>query len=260
LIGCATAGSDAGGPDAFPGRNDAAPEDDAMPMSDPDAGPSACAQALQSISFDFEGGAEGFVHNQMPDFDDGGVSWTYDHWEVGSANTTCPSGSSCWGTNLDDNYVQCGRAYLVSPPMDLSACGTAGQDVNLLLQHNYDFWTGNFGGTTWFDGGLIEISSDGTNWQAANVIFPGTIDINPEQTSSFRCVDRNNFYVDGKSGYTGSSGGWVNENIPIPASMLSVTFQVRFVYGAGVSSQTTDQNQSMLGTEPGWYIDNLRFQ
>jgi hypothetical protein len=42
--------------------------------------------------------------------------------------------------------------------------------------------------------------------------------------------------------------------------MASVTFQIRFVYGAGVSSQTTDQNQSMLGTAPGWFIDNLRFQ
>lgn len=261
-LSCATADGGEGTPDAFPGRTDGAPgEADAGPNIEPDAGgPSACDLKLQTLGFDFEGSDEGFVHNQMPGFDDGGVSWTFDHWENGSASTTCPSGASCFGTNLDGNYIQCQRAYLVSPPIDLSDCGTAGQDLTLTFKHNYDFWTGDFGGTTWFDGGLIEVSSNGTTWVSANVVFPGTIDINPDMTSSFACVDKNNFYVDGKSGYVGTSGGWVTENIEIPSSIASVTFQFRFVYASGVSSQTTDQAQSMLGTEPGWFIDDIAFQ
>lgn len=259
-MGCASAGGGDGEPDAFPGRADGAPEDDAGPNIVPDAGPSACDLQLQSLGFDFETGAEGFVHNQMQGFNDGGVTWTFDHWEVGSANTTCPSGTDCFGTNLDGNYIQCQRAYLVSPPIDLSACGTAAQDVTMQFQHNYDFWTDAFGGTTWFDGGLLEVSSNGTDWVAANVVFPGTIDINPQMTSSFKCIDENNFYVDGRDGYVGSSGGWVNETVVIPSSIASVTFQFRFVYASGVSSQTTNQVESMSGTEPGWYVDDIRFQ
>ncbi len=226
----------------------------------PDAAPSACESALSALHFDFEGGAEGFVHGPMPEVVGSGVTWTFDHWEQGAANTTCPSGSKCWGTNLDGNYIQCQRAYLVSTPIDLSACATEERDLQLVFKNNYDFWTGSFNAKTWFDGGLIEISRDGTNWQAASTSYPGTIDINPDMGGSFACVESNNFYVDGKAGFVGSSGGWVSQTVDVPFAMASVTFQVRFVYGAGVSSQTTDQNQSMLGTRPGWFIDDLRFQ
>lgn len=261
-MSCASARGGDGEPDAFPGRSDGAPEADAAPFDEPDAGPSACDLQLQSLSFDFEGSDEGFVHAPMPIAAGSGVTWTFDHWERGSASasTTCPSGNGCFGTNLGGNYIQCQRAYLVSPPVDLSACGTAGQEVTLSLQHNYDFWTGAFGGTTWFDGGLIEVSSNGSTWTPANVLFPGTIDINPEMTSSYTCIENDMFYVDGKSGYVGSSGGWVTENITIPSSLASVTFQFRFVYASGVSSQTTDQEQSKLGTRPGWFVDDIRFQ
>jgi len=257
LASCATAGGE-GQPDAYPGRNDGGLEIDAD-VGQPDAGPTACTTTLQSLAFDFEGGAEGFVHGDMPEVVGSGVDWTFDHWEVGSANTTCPSGQGCWGTNLDNNYIQCQRAYLVSPPIDLSDCGQSGTNVTLSFQHNYDFWTGPFGGSTWFDGGFIEITSDGTNWQPAGVLYPGMVLINPDQTSSFECIEKNNFYVHNKSGYVGASGGWVTEAVEIPAAMASVTFQIRFVYGAGVSSQTTSQNGSMAGTRPGWYIDDFQF-
>ena len=261
MLSCATADGIAE-PDAYPGRDSGAPESDAQPIDAPfDAGMSACESRLQGLGFDFEGGAEGFVHGDMPEVASSSATWTFDHWEVGNASaaTTCASGQSCWGTNLSGNYIQCQRAYLVSPPIDLSSCGTAGQDVTLQFQHNYDFWTGSFEGTTWFDGGRVEITSNGTSWQSATLLYPGTIDINPEQ-DSYACVEKNGFYVDGKSGYVGSSGGWVNESITIPAALASVTFQIRFVYGAGVSSQTTDQIASMAGTAPGWFIDDLRFQ
>ncbi len=116
-------------------------------------------------------------------------------------------------------------------------------------------------GSTWFDGGLIEVSSNGTTWVSAKVVFPGTIDTNPDiDPPSYECVDKNNFYVDGKGGYVGSSGGWVTESVTIPAALASSTFQLRFVYASGVSSQTTNQAESMNGTEPGWFIDDLTLQ
>jgi hypothetical protein len=261
-LSCATANGNDGSPDAFPGRgDDGGSEVDAGDIVLPDAGPSACTLALEALSFGFESGAQGFVHGPMQAaIDSGNTTWNFDHWENGGADVTCPAGSNCFGTNLTGNYIQCQRAYLVSPTIDLSACGTMGQNVTMQFQHNYDFWTGPYGGTTWFDGGLVEVSKDGTNWVAANIVFPGTIDINPQRTSSYKCVEENNFYVDGKSGYTASSGGWVNESFTIPASLASVTFQVRFVYASGVSSETTNQADSMDGTEPGWYVDDISFQ
>ena len=216
---------------------------------------SACEVSLQSKVFDFES-AEGFVHSKMPEVDAYG-GWTFDHWERGSANVTCPSGQECWGTNLDGNYVQCQRAYLVSPKIDLGAC--AGEDVQLLFEHYYDFWTDTVGGPVFYDGGLIEISPDGTTWSSASLAYPGTITINPEINSS-ACYEKNNFYVNGKSGFVGSSSGWVSASIVIPASMTTATFQVRFVYGTGVSFDTTSETTSMQNSAPGWYVDNLRFQ
>ncbi len=259
-VACATADTSLDEPDAFPSRTDGGSVADAAPAPDA-SGTSACDLALESLGFDFEGSAQGFVHDQMPEVAGSGVSWTFDHWEQGSASggVSCDAGE-CFGTNLDDNYIQCQRAYLVSPPIDLSACAADSQDVSVLFEHQFDFWTGSFGGTTWFDGGLVEISGDGTTWQSATLLYPGTIDINPEMTSSYACVEPDNFYVDGKDGYVGSSGGWKSESFVIPAALATVTFQMRFVYGAGVSSQTADQAESMNGTAPGWYVDSIGFQ
>jgi len=261
VAGCAVADSNTDVPDAFPSRPDGGGTgSDAMPQPPDAGGPSACDMALQNLRFDFEGGAQGFVHNRMPEVASSTVNWTFDHWEQGaaSAGIACNSGQECFGTNLDGNYIQCQRAYLVSPPVDLSSCAAESRDLSVLFEHRYDFWTGNEGGPK-FDGGLVEISGDGTNWQSATLLYPGTIDINPA-ISSASCVEQNNFYASGKSGYVGTSGGWKNESFSIPSSLQTVTFQVRFVYAAGVSSQTTDQVQSMLGTASGWFVDNLRFE
>tara|TARA_R110002096_G_scaffold299503_2_gene493982 strand:+ start:55981 stop:56820 length:840 start_codon:yes stop_codon:yes gene_type:complete len=260
LVACATADEDLGIPDAFPTRTDGnAGVFDAGPR--PDANISgACDQALANLRFDFESGAQGFVHGPMPVAVNSGANWTFDHWEQGAvtAGRTCISGQECFGTNLDGNYIQCQRAYLVSPTIDLSDCAAASRDVSFHFQHNYNFWTGNQGGQK-FDGGLIEISADGTNWQSATLLYPGTIAVNPN-IGSFECVEKDNFYVHGKDGYVGTSNGWLSESFIIPQELASVTFQVRFVYASGVSSETSDQNESMAGTKPGWFIDNLRFQ
>ncbi len=257
---CATADTASDQADAFPTRTDGSPAVDATPAPDAN-GTSACDLALQSLSFGFEGSAQGFVHDRMPEVAGSSVNWTFDHWEQGSASggVSCAAGE-CFGTNLAGNYIQCQRAYLVSPPIDLSACAAESQDVSIFFEHRFDFWTGSFGGSTWFDGGLVEISADGTSWQPATLLYPGTIDINPEMTSSYSCVEKDNFYVDGKDGYVGSSGGWKSESFVVPAALATVTFQMRFVYSAGVSSQTADQAESMNGTAPGWYVDSIRLQ
>ncbi|MBL4634383.1 MAG: hypothetical protein JKY56_10955 [Kofleriaceae bacterium] len=229
--------------------------------ADANVGQALCAAALETLRFDFEGSAQGFVHGKQSEVI-GESGWTFDHWEQGPASgtTICPSGNECWGTNLSGNYIQCQRAYLVSPQIDLSACGSREIEPRILLEHNYSFWFGQANGGQRFDGGIIEISGDGSTWQRVNLNYPGTIDINPNLGSSYACVEQDNFYVDGQPGFVGTSGGWVTESFTVPFSLATVSFQIRFLYAAGVSSQTTDQTQSMSGTAPGWYLDNLRFQ
>lgn len=220
----------------------------------------ACTQAIAELAFDFEGGTQGFIHDRMPEVEGSGTTWTFDHWQHGGpTGLSCSSGSSCWGTNLTGNYIQCGRGFLRSPTIDLSDCAAETRDVEIAFDHNYDFWTGDWNSATWFDGGIVEISSDGTSWTALDMTYPGTVTINPSMTVSYACVESSSFYVHGKSGFVGSSSGWVTATATIPAALLAEPIYVRWSYSAGVSSQTTSESQSMNATRPGWYIDNLRF-
>lgn len=244
-------------PDAFPQRPDGEPGPDATPLPDAEVN-DACSLALQALAYDFEAGAQGFVHAPIAELGNNPPAWPYDPWELGSPTSpACPSGSQCWGTEHDKNYAQCQRAYLLSPVIDLSDCGQVGQDIQLNFQHNYDFWSGG-GGNGWNDGGRVEISANGDDWQAANLSFPGTIGINPD-LNGFYCIG-DDFYLDGKSGYVNSSAGWVSESFIIPAAMATVTFQVRFIYSSGVSSETINADQSRAATAPGWHVDDLSFQ
>ena len=62
----------------------------------------------------------------MPEIAGPEVDWNFDDWEHGTASNVgpgaCHGGTGCWATRLDNNYIACQRAYLVSPPIDLSDC------------------------------------------------------------------------------------------------------------------------------------------
>ncbi|MBI5534697.1 MAG: hypothetical protein HY898_18370 [Deltaproteobacteria bacterium] len=222
----------------------------------PDTG-SPCQQALAAYVWDFET-AGGWSHAKM---DGVSGSWTFDSWERGVASSgpgSCHGGTQCYATNLDNNYIQCQRAALRSPSINLTAC--AQTEIKLVFWHWYDFWTGTYGGSTWYDGGTVEFSSDGgTSWAVApGVTFPGTITINPDMGSSYACLSPNSFHVDGLAGYTQASGsGWAKVEMAIPQSFRSSQFMVRFAYGTGVSYQTTNETTSMQHAKPGWYVDDV---
>jgi hypothetical protein len=218
---------------------------------------SECSDALAALRYDFEGSDQGFTHRRMD-----GVSgtWTFDHWERGTATSgpgSCHAGSGCWATNLDGNYISCQRAELVSPQVDLSAC--AGTDVKLVFYHHYDFWTASYNGSIWYDGGLVEING-GTGWAAPALTYPGTIRINPRMGLGYECLSSSGFYVHNKPGYVGANTGWERVEVSIPAAYLTDRFQVRFAYATGVSAQTSNQTTSMLYTRPGWYIDDVTLE
>jgi len=270
LCGCATGtpggidASGSGGVDASDRVDggvvaDARVIDAAAPADAPGTDP-ACAIAIAQLAYDWESGDQGWVHDVMPAVDPPPVSWTFDHWERGTPThgPPCNGGTACWATNLDNNYIQCQRAYLRSPSMNLSAC--ADTDVSLVFNHAFDFWTGTWDSQTWYDGGMVELSGDGTTWQAASISYPGTILINPDQGSSYTCVEGSSFYVHNTPGFVSANGGWQQVAIPIPPALRTASFQVRFLYASGVSWQTTDEITSMDHTRAGWYIDDVSVQ
>ena len=259
LIGCASAGdADVAPVDAPPGGNPDGPPEN------PDAPPnSACDNKLGMLGVDFESGATGWSHAVMDGAEDEGVTWPFDEWQHGTATsvgpTMCHQGTKCWGTHLTKNYTSCERAELKSPTFDLSSC--TGRDVKLSFWTWHSFWTGSYNGKTWYDGGLVEISTNGTSWTAVTPTpaYPGTLDINPNMGGSYSCVLEDGFYADGKLGFVGNGNGWKLITIPIPANMLTATFQLRFVYASGVSNQSTNAETNRGFTAPGWYIDELAF-
>jgi hypothetical protein len=223
-----------------------------------DAAPTACQASLAAAKFDFESGAQGWTHLVMDDAQPENPSWPFDAWGEGAAGNTlgCHTGS-CFATSPTENYVQCGRAELRSPAIDLSKCASAAS-VTVTFQHAWQFWTGSYGGTIWFDGGIVEISGDGgQSWQAASGLTTnGTIKINPAR-GQYACVLPDAFHVDGQAGFTAASSGWQSGSVAVPAALRTSQFMIRFAYGAGVSSATSDPNASKAHTGPGWHVDDI---
>ena len=233
------------------GPVDASPGDSATDAGD------ACTEALAKIAFDFEAGAQSWTHGNSD-----GVSpppvWPFDPWLQGTATngTACKAGK-CFGTDLTQNYAQCHRGFVMSPPINLSAC--KGRSVSLVFQHSYGFWTGLYNGQTWFDGGVVEVSADGTTWQVPTGPYPGTVKINPDRGLSYACVQKDAFGVHNKQGFVGQQAATVKAELAIPAAAVSATTQLRFSTAAGVSSQNSTADLSRPLTDFGWRIDDIGF-
>lgn len=244
---------------------DTGPRDGGTPDTGPrDAGPrdagvsAACQSALAAARYGFESGTDGFTHVIL---DGQSGSWPFDPWARGTPSAgprACGTGSACFGTGMTQNYAQCGRAALVSPAIDLRAC--AGQTLRLQFQQWYAFWTGVYGGTTWTDGGLVEISTNGgTTWTPVSASYPGTVRINPNRGSGFACLAPNSFHVHNQPGYVGTARTWAPVDVTLPASATASTIRIRFAWSSGVSSETTTADTSRGATEPGWFVDDIRF-
>jgi hypothetical protein len=245
----------------FPGHtppDGSVADGDAGPDPDADGPSEACAQALAAAAFDFEAGPADWTHDLMPEIEGTIVDWNFDDWEHGTATNVgpaaCHSGTGCWATQLDNYYIACQRAYLISPAIDLSAC--AGEEVALTWFHAYDFWSGEWADQTWFDGGLVELSIDGASWMSPpGLDHPGTIAINPRKGIN-ECIESDNFYVDGKPGFIGANAGWEEVKLAIPADLVTAGLLVRFAYSSGVILQSGTQNPDNF-SNAGWYIDDV---
>ncbi len=249
---------------------DAPPDPDAFVPPDPDAGPPApdaappadpCRDSLAAATYTFEGGPEGWVH-AVSDGAEGAANWPFDPWELGAPRSGpggCAEGASCWGTDLDDNVVQCQRAELVSPLIDLRAC--AGREVELVFDHWYAFLSFTVDGVPYADGGVVEGGAVGQDWHALDPLAaPGGVSINPDLGGSYRCVRPDDFHVDGQRGYSGSSDGWVEARHSLGGDHAVDQIRVRFAFATGVSLRSTDPAESRAEQLAGWYVDHVRFE
>lgn len=233
------------------------PEEDGgtTPKNDSGTG-SQCATALAAITFDFTAD-QGWTH-AVSDNAQGAATWPFDEWSRGTSTSLACPGGGCFGFKLSQNYAQCSRGELVSPKINLSAC--SGSKVALSFKHAFSFWTGSYNGTTWYDGGIVEISGDdGASWSVPTATYPGTVKINPNRGASYACVLPTTFHVSDKPGFVGAATTPATFEIELPAAAITDKFRVRFAQAAGVSSQTTSAETSRGSTAPGWRIDDVHF-
>jgi hypothetical protein len=165
-------------------------------------------------------------------------------WECG-ATTDYAGGpgigeTGVWGTNLDGPYANSEGSTLTSPVFDLSD-GCMGEEATMTIRHWYDFE----GGGSNADGGLVQVSTNGTNWTTLAPVAGSMYGANTLGAGS--CGP-----VHGAQGFSGQSPDesmWVESVFDVSAYVDSETVQFRFVFGSDGS-----------GTVGGWYIDRFTIQ
>ena len=169
----------------------------------------------EPLYIDFEADDGGFV----PDPTTGAWEWGTPTWGPSAAH----SGVNCWGTDLDDDYVNDADWKLI---YDISSYSSLITEID--FYHWYDMEN------SW-DGGNISVSTDGgTNWI---IVYPdGGYD------------DNSIFGLSGEPGYTGTTSDWTYARIDLSAYTGSIT-HIRFRLG-------TD---SSVSSYAGWYVDDVLF-
>ncbi len=177
--------------------------------------PGAC---IPPVTEGFESGTLGLFHS------DGSPGW--------SANAGSPHTGVYSAHALDVGYPSDQRMTLnarITLPWNAT-------QATLAFWHRYDF---DSAGTTAWDGGVLEISTDNISWQDASFLsggYNGTLVACPSQNP-----------LAGRTAWVGSSGGWVQAVVNLSAYRGRLIY-VRFREG---TDETTDAG--------GWWIDDLVF-
>jgi hypothetical protein len=155
---------------------------------------------------------------------DNGGGTSVGTWEWGEPTTglSAHSGSKVWGTNLDGNYGNSEHSYLT-----ISGILVPDQRGKVSFWHWYEFE----GSGTLYDGGRLELSTDGTNFTPITPIGGYTGPITG---------------LSGDAGYGGTSTNWVQATFDISA-YAGDTVTLRWHFASDGSS-----------TQLGWYIDDLQ--
>jgi hypothetical protein len=190
------------------------------------------------VAYDFETGAQGFTHAPTD-----GISGD-DPWAVGKpSGATCHGGTKCFATSLSSGgYSDCQTAELVTPTVDLTACAASPKAVTLTFWHYFLFEPPS--GSTWWDGGVLQLSSDnGGSWVDVTTSAPYQGKIKGSYSGCNPVPD-----ISGKTGWSGPipGGAWAQVTVALPAQYRVAGFKARWLFGS--DEATTDR---------GWLIDDV---
>ena len=179
-----------------------------------------------SMSDDVEDTVTVWTPSLAPGTTDAALNWQRVTEASGNHYWKAPSGTSP------------GVAWLTSPSLTVSAS----EPLAFTIRHRFAF---NFSGINFYDGGVIEISSDGgITWVDVDTVIPG---IYGGGTISNYTGTLNP--LAGRPAFGGSSGDvFANLSFTFPASFNGGTVLIRFGVG-------TDQ----VGNLRGWDIDDIAF-
>ncbi len=169
-----------------------------------------------------------YVLNDLVDFEGTNGNFTADpssgawEWGVPTAGPdSAHSGTNCWGTVLDGNYENSAVWFLYTPSMRV-----VGDDPSISFYHWYEI-------ETYFDGGNVQISTDGGNtWTL----------IEPVGGYPYSYVS-----ALGDAGFSGYLSDWSQVTFDLSGIVSNGDiFQLRFVFA---SDGSVNRN--------GWYIDDF---
>lgn len=190
-----------------------------------------------------------------------------DPWMRGAVTGApmCHSGAKCWTVSplAGGSYKACTSAFLLSPQIDLSPCGTGADGgaadagaatVELVFWQwwkvePYSVDPMGTGGGPWWDGALLQISGDdGATWKEVTPSVPYVGVLNP---GTMGCPPTYAPATTGKMGWSGDTGGdaWWPVSVAIPPALRTATFRVRFVFAS-----------DPLGDDRGWFVDDVHVQ
>ncbi len=163
----------------------------------------------------------------------------YQDFEYDFSDWAATTGQGSDGFNLvsTGTYRGSGAFFVANVGADntqflTSAASILPANALFTVQHRYDTETG-------WDGGLIEISTDGgTNW----IDLGSNMIINPYNGS---LGSSSNADIAGRAGFTGNSGGYVRTWIDL-SSYAGQSAQIRFVFGSDNNTFNT-----------GWFVDEI---
>ncbi len=145
-------------------------------------------------------------------------------WRIVTGEAFSPTHS--WFSPSQGEIVQ---QFLVTPPI------TVGNGSQLTFRHKYNLESGS---TSAYDGGVVEISTNGTTWQDLGTRltqdgYNATISANFESP------------IGGRRAFSGDSGGWVETRANL-ADFVGQRIQIRF-------QQADDRSLA----RDGWWIDDI---
>lgn len=164
-----------------------------------------------------------------------GTEWQWGTPEHVGPNST-HSGLNAWGTNIASNYSAEALSYLESPHFDL----TLSTNMKLTFWH---YMVTNDDLTHNWDGGIIEVSTDGDNtWvQVDDEVTP-----NPDPYYDTTLRDTRGNPLGGKRAYCYDRLNWMEVSVDLSQYDGASSFKFRFAFGS-----------DMVGDFPGWYIDDV---